>query len=161
MQATALITNIFFDKGCNHAYYHYIRITRILLHNVSDAWRQYLSQSCYQPIPHCYHNMFNEENHTVHPACLLWQVLPVETGDSDLDADGVAGFFHVASGGLPVLLLRLSTRIQLRAHLQYHVCEGTPHLLLLWLCSTQFLQPGWVELTRSQGLKKYCTNYTN
>lgn len=71
-----------------------------------------------------------------------WQVLPVEVGVGGAAAGSMAGPLHLASGGLPPLLLHLSSGLELRSHLQHHVDAGTTHLLLLWLWSAQFLQPG-------------------
>lgn len=70
------------------------------------------------------------------------QVLPLEASDSGADSDSMAGLLHLASGGLPAVLLRLSAGIELRSHLQQHVTPGTPHLLLLRLRRPQSLQPG-------------------
>ena len=66
----------------------------------------------------------------------------METSDSGVDADSVAGPLHLAPGDLPALVLHLPAGIQLRSHLQQHVGAGTPHLLLLRLRGPQFLQPG-------------------
>ncbi len=72
------------------------------------------------------------------------KVFLMET-DSSTSAGWLAGSFHLALAGVPFVMLCVPIRFQLCSYLQYHVREGQAHLLLLWLWSTQLLQPWYVE----------------
>lgn len=90
--------------------------------------------------------------------CFFCKVFLMET-DSSTSAGWLAGSFHLALAGVPFVMLCVPTRFQLCSYLQYHVREGQAHLLLLWLWSTQLLQPWYVENITELMCKIYWYTY--
>lgn len=78
---------------------------------------------------------------------MFCKVFPMETADSSAGAGRLAGSLHLALAGVPAVMLCVPTRFQLCSYLQYNVRTGQAHLLLLWLWSTQLLQPWYAENT--------------
>jgi len=92
---------------------------------------------------------------------LLCKVFLMETADGSAGAGWLEGSIHLALAGVPAVMLCVPTRFQLCSYLQYHVRTGQAHLLLLWLWSTQLLQPWYVEnttelLSKMQFFKNLC-----